>query len=1778
MLKKNLKIKKMDENNLPEEIKKRKGNPVEDNIISDNGNIDKANEDKIVPEKILEHLEPLLEEIEQISNEIEERGDEILENAQNTSLIAKNMQIFKELYEKSEFFLKQMSRQLANYPKEVADSFRDKTISKKSLSVRKKILNNKSIKKFIDLKGSNKKIDKEFFGVKEKARYAHSTIYKNSVSLLGKIENGDWGNSKNKNDAIQNANYLLELIVKNGISFESYDEVFEIMRIYENSSALMSSGVYSNFGNIISLISNHFYEKTNSENNEEISKYLRNDPYLIIKYLDTKKSNSNSHEDSDFLEKQLDEIIENYPEDSCNNWDINKNFKKILKSNPEKYAAEPRSRRFIFESLKSSSVNNDRNYFEDNSYFFNKELSCLGKEEVEKIIDSYHSYDMKNQTTQMFLSSLDLDEKDFEKVFDKLERNYPKEEHETYSKACLLEYFKKGDTLFVPLFKYRQFNLSPEERVDFFKKSLDTCSNDTRFILFFQTLSNFKDVFWGIPEDKCDEIFQELINKSINGGIEQIRTFHALLPEYDIPPKYREQINQVFSKKYSENSDRINKIFSSTRNSNEESVKFSKNEEWLMKNEEITPKLELEFYEKGSINELRHFFFQVIEGERKSVNKNLLINKYAERIYEFNPEEFIDLFLIRKKIPLSYSDIFIKKINSNNSDSLFLQLDDGLRLGQISKEEYDGTLLNFVSAGKYNFADKSLGICLEKKIVNESEREALFEYYIHNIIKQASLNDNINFDTLRQMMEQKLLSGNIKEEEKKFLLNRFFNGLLKYDNLHNYILKIEDRNMNLFKTAFSDKKEKDDFIEKLLGSNNDMAIGELLRIFLRDVGVGQKEEDDPISFLIKGKFDTLFEHSLSLDNLGVDIVLVDSFHLLDKDKQEILLKYFLSKEDILANNKRGNDIKTFCSVLAYKIQDDKEKEDQSKRVISDEDAKNIFSKIFLSQFINEETFTELMQYRKSFLLGNKDIMNQYASSVEKKGGYRNCLSALQAFRSQEKSFLSIDQVKSLSSKVLDNINIDESIYQMYLDSKSGNLFFSLDQEKFNKNIKRMIEGYNDIDIASTLDFIKLQRNEKNKNDWLEGGNDKISLNIVLSKEQEEALGKKILKGEMSAVYFEKFYDLDKILFNKLLDDTLNSNNLNNTSLRNLLLTKEEISDNLFSKIINYYFDPAIDKAQYIFDSICDRYGASPNSLQEIKNKVDNLPNIENRSIFKSKLLQKDLLSQEELKVFYDEIRSEPNIQSQVLLSAEVLGSLVYANQQENGNALLEAESDETKKNIEHISSFVKKYSLESKGRTIAVMLFSKEYLPERSMGEVIEKVASALSKYERILDQYAYKGIPDGLNASIGLEYEITNSTALGYKEVTDRQLKNDIVRLSNAAHIGNGKDAVHEIATRPATNPYLLLLEMQMLDYLKYIDLNFDYSPSYQKGARGYHLTIGGEKGLNVNANTNFLQNSILAASWGGVHAGETGMKVSGGRGVTLRGRNADGGNNNIKVFEKATNSVELRSLSIDKMEPFQRAIVTAYHGAIAIQALEKFTDCTSDVISNYFKSDSVVNSEQNFIQKLRESNKLKEGYENNEKYVKIIYAWAELSSSIKDALDYHNNEFLKGETTGYLNKDGVWVDSADFGGSYNSNRFDSVVSSIDSTLSVEEYLNSTKMYFNEFFSSFDVELADNLTKINNLYLKPGNKAFVGNNKEKVSLGGDQANAISMLEVTKFNNEDVEYRTDSSYLRGTVFDTLGERREGYYYVQGGSEKMITHACQIALLNFNKKMEEILKN
>ena len=68
--------------------------------------------------------------------------------------------------------------------------------------------------------------------------------------------------------------------------------------------------------------------------------------------------------------------------------------------------------------------------------------------------------------------------------------------------------------------------------------------------------------------------------------------------------------------------------------------------------------------------------------------------------------------------------------------------------------------------------------------------------------------------------------------------------------------------------------------------------------------------------------------------------------------------------------------------------------------------------------------------------------------------------------------------------------------------------------------------------------------------------------------------------------------------------------------------------------------------------------------------------------------------------------------------------------------------------------------------------------------------------------------------------------------------LEYDLNDISRFAGIGKGNDGAFEIATEPTDNPYLMLLEMKLLEDLDFIDLNFkkpgygEEKPGYEKGS----------------------------------------------------------------------------------------------------------------------------------------------------------------------------------------------------------------------------------------------------------------------------------------------------------------------------------------------------------
>jgi len=175
------------------------------------------------------------------------------------------------------------------------------------------------------------------------------------------------------------------------------------------------------------------------------------------------------------------------------------------------------------------------------------------------------------------------------------------------------------------------------------------------------------------------------------------------------------------------------------------------------------------------------------------------------------------------------------------------------------------------------------------------------------------------------------------------------------------------------------------------------------------------------------------------------------------------------------------------------------------------------------------------------------------------------------------------------------------------------------------------------------------------------------------------------------------------------------------------------------------------------------------------------------------------------------------------------------------------------------------------------------------------------------------------------------------------------------------------------------------------------------------------------------------------------------------------------------------------------------------------------------------------------------------------IIFSWMKAQKEMTDAMADHNDNFLNNETIGYLDRDGAWVDAGEFSrGRDNSRAFSETIKKQKYDGDLLQYA-SDKLSIDkkDMFESYSLKLANRLVRINNLYLK-----------------GDKVNIDSMLDTTIEGGApdlSVDHASEMS-----IFDTDGKRREGRYYIQGSSDRMIVNRAQDILLGFVSEMEEIL--
>lgn len=1540
-------------------------------------------------------------------------------------------------------------------------------------------------------------IDKHSIKLNKQLQSSSGALRAEDCSKFLKLLKSDfWGNDKKNDDICYSVQKFLEIInTREPELSEEVSAVWPRLLSKNNNFDTQKWGYH-----LDSIINKKINESGNEDKKLDIANI--DDDFVALRYF-----TQNTHL---FDKKELDkQIFKHFDSIIYNNSDLKSLpeniFNLLLKlgeENPSEIIKNSQRQSFLF-SLWINSLKNDHYQRSETVKFiplFADYINdCSEKDQAELTNTIFKGWQSSysNDNFRWLLAFLPLSQKELQKR--------EKQEPELVGWPPFL--FKKE-----LLDNDKQKGLK-EDGLEF--KSLLEQANTIRrreSVTFLSYLiSRYPDTSRGVTEEELVQVLDSFLLPDDNlFDLAQIRCLNTIMSNHSWSDNLK---TKVFK-----NNNISGTILSNIIN-NPDDEKFT----WIKAEPSLLNQLELDFHIRAQGNDLRHYFYDVLDNKHQTDNFDNLIKSYALKENYFDAQTIINLFIDRK-INKDYLPLFIAKTESLN---LLNSLSSSLSNKIVTTEEYFLILEAAIKDGPSNGITLILrSLQNEGQLDNPEKRKQILNHLSQNILTKLAGKDEFSH-TLREVFDDELLNS-LNPLESTALCRDIMSGLTSLSNESNITGATMD-NLSRITTAYPDDQERAEYLKVIINklvsdkqnnNNYDLLISTYFanKNFFQILDADYRQEIENIMFELNTR-----------DNSATLMMHLD---IMNPQQQALLLKQF--DQDYKVNDlvMRNGDLNNLCYLIASPT-----------NFYNNHQAFTFIYKKLLNDPALDHNMANIL-FNKKIILENTEIKNIFLSNLERwpgiNGGFM--LRDLESPDHKGQSVLSIDDVKKISAITMTNQGLSPLFWNGYLNSDKEKPSFYLDESLFKIGLANIGEYIFRLEPKEIVDFLSS----------LETGK------FELATEDKITIMTKALAYKKNTELIENFYHYDAALLEKASTGQVN------VLLRGLLKTNITFSDDFNNKILDSAFANIVDMS--LMESLCHHFKTNydENIITEIKKRFDTFSEPTPR-LGKMILLKNDLLDVSECKELYKEgTKKTENVRQQIINSIDIIGSML--SNKNNLNQLHDFLDDPRPENIndlENISTFINKYSKEDKGRSIATMLFAREYLPDRQLSKVIEKVASYLKKYEDVLEQYSYKNIPDGVHASIGMEYEITSSTADGYRELTNQDLKSDIAKISEAARIGSGRDAVHEIATKPTDNPYLMLLEMKLLHDIEYVDLNFDRSASYQKGARGFHLTIGGERGLSVNQDTQFLQNIIIAASWGGVQAGETGHRVNGGRGVSLRGRDANAGNN-VPFFGTKTSSVELRSLSIDKEETLQRAVTTAFHGAVAIQALNKCSKHNSLDISNLMEQEGYT------TETLTEELSVED-----EKIKTIANIWLELIQETNKIIKRHNESFLEEETTGYLDEKDAWVDVSDFGGEYNKKRFDSIVANIDPTLSIEEYVKTTEIQKADLFKEYNITLSDKLVKINNLYLKPGSVSLTDGNTKKAIFKGDHANAISMLENTKLNNSELEYH-DSEFLKKTVFETVGEKRTGYYYLQGGSEKMITHGLQRALIRFNQQMEEIL--
>ncbi len=464
---------------------------------------------------------------------------------------------------------------------------------------------------------------------------------------------------------------------------------------------------------------------------------------------------------------------------------------------------------------------------------------------------------------------------------------------------------------------------------------------------------------------------------------------------------------------------------------------------------------------------------------------------------------------------------------------------------------------------------------------------------------------------------------------------------------------------------------------------------------------------------------------------------------------------------------------------------------------------------------------------------------------------------------------------------------------------------------------------------------------------------------------------------------------------------------------------------------------------------------------------------------------------------------------------------------------------------EKVQSFQLRYG-EKGARLVALAIAAYGIEHEDAFIEKISRIESVLALHDP-------EKIPKEAIVSCGIEYEVGKSigniygeeSAFGYK--SDMQMLNEIAGMKSG---GAGGQAIHEIATSPTTNPYLLIAEVKLLQEAGMLDFNFK---KYPDAPRGYHLSLGGERGLDASSgDMMFLYKAITMTGNTGLLAGKEVQSVKSVHAKSLE---------SVEGFNQKGERVEFKGMGGDTFEQFERTVVSAYHAGIASQLQDRFIGIQSEEFTR-----GIPDTLEEFLAEID----IPDYQTMSDKEKRIIFEWMQFKKQMILAVEQHNQSFIEAEFFGSFTTPEGEYRELNLEENYAAKRRRYFGKEDISLQKVQnEYQITSGM-----FQKLDADFVNVLTRANNLLIF----------KEPV-LSSDKLDASGKVIQ---NSNAYAFQTEmheEGYKKGvsgtpyaSIFDREGKMRNGYYPIQGTSEEMITHKSQILLNRFNRNMESILRS